>query len=224
MTFARMVVAACSIVTGFWLSGIGSSAVEEAHCAPSREAMLQPRWLHDAFDAAGIQASVKPERPEQSPKAPLRVIYDAFRDAVGTAPAEPTAAFLLARLVAQLIIAATVIACTVNGVRKLPSAVIGVLMASQLGVAVASGCAYAALYEDGANIWNAFALIVIASTGGLAFCALSVIAPLAGVGFAGVVVAERLYDGPEARDYQPSTGSVSQGQLTLALSQTVMRG
>lgn len=245
MRLIQIVVAACSIAPALWYIGVGSSAVQAPFCAPSREAALEPRWLEDALDAAGVPARVEPAQPKRSLTAPLRSVYDAFQDAFGSVPApEPTTQFLLARWAVQLTFAAPIVAVTIEGVRVMDGLHwIGPVTTGFWSVLGASGAFLAVVWDsnpgDGflAGLVNGLALLFVTMLAGPPLFVLSSIAPLAGLISCGLRLCGWLRGGPVA-DSEPGvdlrlprltegkrSGSVPEGKAHMvALSQKVACG
>mmetsp|Transcript_34462 Transcript_34462/g.95018 ORF Transcript_34462/g.95018 Transcript_34462/m.95018 type:complete len:255 (-) Transcript_34462:263-1027(-) len=173
----RALVATASIVAGIALTigHFGSAVSTVDSCSPSRNAQLQPRWLHGAFESAGVEADAR-RRRDAGQKSFLRWLTGLMP---GHTP-EPTFAFLLARWLLIGWTTAVVVAASWNGVRILPWWAIELLEGGLASIAV-SGAGAAALTKVPRPLTSLFLTLAILVGVAMALCAISLVPIVVGV-------------------------------------------
>ena len=174
----RALVAAAGIVAGVALMfghfGIHAvSAVDS--CSPSRNAQLQPRWLHGAFESAGVEADAR--RRDAGHKSFLRWLTGLMP---GHIP-EPTFAFRLARWLLIGMTTAVVVAASWNGAHVLPWWAIALLERGMAYIATFGACTAALANDNDAPLASLFLTFFILVGVAIALCAISVVPIVVGV-------------------------------------------
>lgn len=130
---------------GTWLLARSMFSNETPNCAPSRDVTMsarRPVWLADAFDSAGIAATVSTPAP-----------WWAWRQE----PETPTFAFEATRQVGQIVVFAVLAAFGVYGAASMPKIIVNCLLATMAAVVIATcGIVWLMLKDTTDGIIEAF--------------------------------------------------------------------
>ena len=179
MTVSKLLTAAGSIASGLLLvhCAFGSSSVAPVSCVPSRDVVLQPRWLDSAFGAAGIPASF--EAPEPFEGMPLLSALHSFvRPAQ---PLQPTLAFLVTRIVAEVLAAILVVVATARGTSALSDSAARWLIMGEIGIASLATCTVAMMFDNQKPFDSFLCMIFVGFASAVAVGALAAIPVIVGL-------------------------------------------
>ena len=166
-----------SIVAGsvLILLHFGSSAVSRPWCAPSRNAQLQPRWLHGAFELAGIEADAHAHQSENEN------LLSWIREQWNPRDLKASTAFLIARGVLQCLCLVVVFMGALNGARIISKRLAIYLKTGVIGTIIAAAAASVVIIDSEAPFVSTLTAVLVWVVAVTVLCAICSLPILVGV-------------------------------------------